>query len=86
MASDPRNQTVIFSDANGDPIPVPILMVNEYAQYPIRACINYAAQLGASVMLLLVLLLLTKADKRGSLVFWLNCLADSLRTLSFPHV
>ncbi|KAL4953516.1 fungal pheromone mating factor STE2 GPCR-domain-containing protein [Aspergillus filifer] len=74
-AFNPWNQTVVFSDANGDPIPVPILMVNEFAQYPIRACINYAAQLGASVMLLLILLLLTKADKRGSLVFWLNCLA-----------
>ncbi|KAL4944283.1 fungal pheromone mating factor STE2 GPCR-domain-containing protein [Aspergillus oleicola] len=77
MASDfnPYNQTVIFSDANGDPIPVPILMVNEFAQHPIKACINYAAQLGASVMLLLILLLLTKAEKRGSLVFWLNCFA-----------
>ncbi|KAL4923376.1 alpha-factor pheromone receptor STE2 [Aspergillus undulatus] len=77
MASDfnPWNQTVIFYDANGDPLPVPIALVDEFAQYLIRACANYAAQLGATVILLLILLLLTRAEKRGSYVFWLNCLA-----------
>ncbi|KAL4915838.1 fungal pheromone mating factor STE2 GPCR-domain-containing protein [Aspergillus aurantiobrunneus] len=77
MASDfdPWTQNVIFHLADGTPLEVPIDAVDEFAQYPIRVCTNYGAQLGASVVLLLILLLLTRAEKRASYVFWLNCLA-----------
>ncbi|KAL2825014.1 fungal pheromone mating factor STE2 GPCR-domain-containing protein [Aspergillus cavernicola] len=77
MASkfDPWTQNVIFHDADGNPIEVPIGLVDAFAQYPVRICINYGAQLGASIILLLILLLLTKSEKRSSYVFYLNCLA-----------
>jgi pheromone alpha factor receptor len=77
MASDfdPWTQNVTFYLANGDPFPVPIQDVDDFAQYPVRICINYGAQLGGTVVLLVILLLLTKSEKRRSYVFCLNCLA-----------
>ncbi|KAJ0423625.1 fungal pheromone mating factor STE2 GPCR-domain-containing protein [Aspergillus carlsbadensis] len=77
MASDfdPWTQNVTFYLANGDPFLVPIQAVDDFAQYPIRICINYGAQLGATIVLLVILLLLTKSEKRRSYVFCLNCLA-----------
>ncbi|KAL4866766.1 hypothetical protein BDV12DRAFT_130572 [Aspergillus spectabilis] len=77
MAStfNPWTQEVIFHHRDGTPFPVPIDLVDDWAQYSLRVCINYAAQLGASVVLLVILLLLTKAEKRASYVFVLNCLA-----------
>ncbi|KAL4875647.1 fungal pheromone mating factor STE2 GPCR-domain-containing protein [Aspergillus karnatakaensis] len=77
MAStfDPWTQNVTFHLRDGTPIEVPINIVDDWAQYPLRVCINYAAQLGASVVLLVILLLLTRAEKRASYVFALNCVA-----------
>lgn len=72
---DPWTQNVTFHLADGTPFDVPIDMVDDFAQYPIRVCINYGSQLGATVVLLVILLLLTRAEKRASYVFWLNCLA-----------
>ncbi|OJJ60463.1 hypothetical protein ASPSYDRAFT_731872 [Aspergillus sydowii CBS 593.65] len=72
---DPWTQNVTFHLADGTPFDVPIGMVDDFAQYPIRVCINYGSQLGATVVLLVILLLLTRAEKRASYVFWLNCLA-----------
>ncbi|KAL4784765.1 fungal pheromone mating factor STE2 GPCR-domain-containing protein [Aspergillus varians] len=72
---DPWTQNLTFHFADGSPFEVPIDAVDEFSQYSIRVCINYSAQLGASVILLLILLLLTRAEKRHSYVFWLNCLA-----------
>ncbi|KAL2867315.1 alpha-factor pheromone receptor STE2 [Aspergillus lucknowensis] len=77
MASDfdAWNQNVTFHFPDGSPFDVPIYAINNFAQYSIRICVNYGAQLGASVILLVILLLLTKSEKRASYVFWLNCLA-----------
>ncbi|KAI9371307.1 fungal pheromone mating factor STE2 GPCR-domain-containing protein [Aspergillus egyptiacus] len=77
MASDfdPWTQNVVFRDANGEPFEVPIDMIDELVQYPTRTCINYGVQLGASIILLVILLLLTKPEKRRSYVFCLNCVA-----------
>ncbi|KAL2855350.1 fungal pheromone mating factor STE2 GPCR-domain-containing protein [Aspergillus pseudoustus] len=77
MASDfdPFNQTITLVLANGDPLDVTLQEVDDFAQYPIRICINYGAQLGASIILLIILLLLTKAEKRRSYVFCFNCFA-----------
>ncbi|KAL3482201.1 fungal pheromone mating factor STE2 GPCR-domain-containing protein [Aspergillus californicus] len=72
---DPWTQNITFRDGNGEPFEVPISAIDEFAQYPVRVCINYGAQLGASLILLLILLLLTKSEKRSSYVFYLNCLA-----------
>ena len=54
---------------------LPLEAVDDVVQYCIRICINYGAQLGASIVLFVVLLLLTKPDKRNSAVFWLNTVA-----------
>ncbi|KAL6238289.1 hypothetical protein BDW75DRAFT_33615 [Aspergillus navahoensis] len=77
MASDfdPWNQTIIFHLGDGTPFVITVDYLDGFLQYSIRACINYAAQLGASVLLFVILVLLTRAEKRASYVFWLNSLA-----------
>ncbi|KAJ5626268.1 hypothetical protein N7510_002577 [Penicillium lagena] len=72
---NPYTQNVIFHYANGTSFPVPIDMLDEFVQYNVRVCINYGSQLGASIVLLVILLLLTRPEKRGSAVFLLNGLA-----------
>ncbi|KAL5048620.1 hypothetical protein BDW71DRAFT_15539 [Aspergillus fruticulosus] len=77
MASDfdPWNQTITFRLGDGTPFDITVDYLDGILQYAIRACINYAAQLGASIILFVVLVLLTRAEKRASYVFWLNSLA-----------
>ncbi|KKK14404.1 hypothetical protein P175DRAFT_0515670 [Aspergillus ochraceoroseus IBT 24754] len=72
---DPYTQNVTFHLADGTPFDVPITAIDDFLQYAIRICINYSSQLGASVVLLVILLLLTMPEKRSSFVFCLNCLA-----------
>ncbi|OJJ44420.1 hypothetical protein ASPZODRAFT_153857 [Penicilliopsis zonata CBS 506.65] len=77
MASDfdPFTQNLIFHHADGTPFPVPLASLNDFIQYGIRICINYGAQLGASIILFVILMLLTRPEKRGSHVFILNSLS-----------
>lgn len=72
---NPFKQNVTFHYADGTPFEVWLPRVDLYMQYCIRICINYGSQLGASIILLLVLVLLTRADRRRSAVFLLNCFA-----------
>ncbi|PGH09479.1 pheromone alpha factor receptor [Blastomyces parvus] len=74
MASsfDPFDQNVIFHRADGTPFNVSIHALDEFIQYGTRVCINYAAQLGASVIAIIMLALLTQAEKRRLPVFSLN--------------
>ncbi|CAG7961732.1 unnamed protein product [Penicillium olsonii] len=72
---DPYNQNVTFQHRTGYPIEVSMPMVNVFIAYNVRVCINYGVQLGATLVLLVILLLLTHADKRRSAVFILNGLA-----------
>ena len=74
-AIDPYNQVVSFHYANGNPLDVPMSALDEFVQYNVRVCINYGCQLGASIVLFVILLLLTRRDKRTSAVFILNALA-----------
>lgn len=69
------NQNVTMHHADGRPLTLPLEAMDDVVQYCIRICINYGSQLGASIVLFVVLLLLTKPDKRNSAVFWLNALA-----------
>ncbi|KAL4748631.1 hypothetical protein BDW72DRAFT_150234 [Aspergillus terricola var. indicus] len=73
--SDPWNQTITFRLEDGTPFDISLDYLDGILQYSIRACVNYAAQLGASVILFVILVLLTRAEKRASCVFWLNSLA-----------
>lgn len=78
---NPFNQTVTFHRADGTPFGVWLPQIDVYMQYCIRICINYASQLGASIILLVVLLLLTRPDKRSSAIFLLNCFALLFNTI-----
>jgi pheromone alpha factor receptor len=78
---NPDLQAVHFWTADGQEISVTIYALDIFYQYNVRVCINYASQLGASVVLLVFLLLLTHSNKRGSLVFILNGLALVLNIL-----
>ncbi|KAF2816855.1 uncharacterized protein BDZ99DRAFT_404072 [Mytilinidion resinicola] len=55
-----------------------------YRTYAIRICINFASQVGASLMLLIVLFVLTRREKRAAPVFVLNAsclLVNSIRSI-----
>ncbi|KAJ5161323.1 hypothetical protein N7492_006715 [Penicillium capsulatum] len=72
---NPYLQNVTFRRPEGELIQVPMDELDMFLQYNVRICINYASQLGASIVLFLILLLLTRKEKRGSLLFVLNSLA-----------
>ncbi|KAH8424353.1 alpha-factor pheromone receptor STE2 [Aspergillus melleus] len=73
---DPFNQPLTFRYADGTPFVVTVDEVDtNLIQYSIRSCINYASQLGASIAIFVILLLLTRPEKRGSAVFALNASA-----------
>lgn len=72
---DPFEQNIIMHEADGTPFLVSVNSVDAWLQYCIRICINYGCQMGASAVLLIVLILLTRAEKRSSTAFWLNSLA-----------
>lgn len=69
---DPYTQNVTMHYASGKPFNVPMADLDMFVQYNVRLCINYGSQLGASVVLLVILLLLTRPEKRSSAVFRIN--------------
>ncbi|KAE8144501.1 fungal pheromone mating factor STE2 GPCR-domain-containing protein [Aspergillus avenaceus] len=70
---DPYTQNLTFRHANGTPFNVTVeLLRDDWYQYSLQTCINYAAQLGASIAVFIILMLLTRPEKRGSSVFFLN--------------
>ena len=75
MPADPHDQTITLLGPDGSPIPIAVADINDYVQYGIRININYASQIGASVILLGCLFLLSKPEKRSTLVFAFNACA-----------
>ncbi|KAI3005599.1 hypothetical protein CBS147346_4265 [Aspergillus niger] len=76
MAStDPFAQNITFHTGDGTPFEVNVQEIDTFLQYCIQICTNYGAQLGASIVLFVILLLLTRPEKRSSSVFILNCAA-----------
>lgn len=76
MASlDPFTQNVTFHTGDGTAFEVNVQDIDTFLQYCIQICTNYGAQLGASIVLFVILLLLTRPEKRSSSVFILNCAA-----------
>ena len=72
---DPFAQSFTLLMSDGTPFNVSIPELDDFILYNVQISINYASQLGGSLILLIVLLLLTKSDKRQSAIFIFNCLA-----------
>lgn len=72
---DPFDQSATFHDRNGNPFEISIAMINDVVSYNTNVSINYGAQLGASVVALCMVGLLTTPEKRRTIVFSLNVAA-----------
>ena len=55
---DPRLQTFNITTAGGDTVPVPMPLVDSNYRLAVNTCINYGSQIGASITLLAVLLVM----------------------------
>ncbi|KAF6240344.1 hypothetical protein HO173_001955 [Letharia columbiana] len=69
---DPYSQSFTLQASDGTLFNVSIPNLDYFVNYNTQICINYGAQTGASIILLAVLLLLTKPDKRASPIFIVN--------------
>jgi pheromone alpha factor receptor len=69
---NPYEQNVTILASDGIPFNVSIPVIDEYVHDGIITAIGYGSQIGASIVTLLILFLLTRADKRRSAVFGLN--------------
>ena len=78
---DPTRQSFTLLLPDGTPFNISVSDVDVFGLYNVRSCVDYGAQLGASIMLLVVLLLLTRAEKRMSPIFFLNALSLSLNAI-----
>jgi pheromone alpha factor receptor len=72
---DPFSQSFTLLQADGTPFSVNLADLHAFELYNIRICINYGCQIGASLLLLLVLLLVTNPDKRRAPIFIINILS-----------
>lgn len=71
---DPWKQPIVIYHANGSDITVSMEFFDMYRSYTARLAIVDGAQGGATVTLLVVLLLLTRSEKRRSHIFIINAL------------
>ncbi|KAK2827861.1 hypothetical protein FQN49_007270 [Arthroderma sp. PD_2] len=82
---DPFQQSVTFLRGDGSSFPVSMAQFDKFLLYIVRTAIAAASQLGASVVMAVLLALLTSPEKRHSIVFYLNIttlLVNVCRTLS----
>ncbi|KAL1963098.1 hypothetical protein VTN77DRAFT_8744 [Rasamsonia byssochlamydoides] len=75
MSFNPYDQNVTFVADDGTPFNVSIPDIDDFVQAGVQTSINYGSQVGASIVTFVILLLLTKTEKRRSAVFALNALA-----------
>ncbi|KAJ5561262.1 hypothetical protein N7535_004271 [Penicillium sp. DV-2018c] len=78
---DPFKQNITFRYPDGSTFDVPLEALDAFVTYNVHTCINYGCQFGASLTLLVILLLLTHSDKRRSAVFILNAVALFLNSV-----
>ena len=78
---DPFTQIVTLLFSDGTPLNVSVPDLDTYILYNVQICINYSAQLGASVVLLVILVLITKSEKRRAPIFLLNSMSLALNTI-----
>ena len=83
---NPYEQSFTLLGADGTPFNVTIPDLDSLVYYYTQSSVNFGAQLGASIVLFIVLLLLTKRDKRTCAIFIINALAlafNTIRTVMF---
>lgn len=78
---DPYSQSFTLQASDGTPFNVSIPDLDFFVYYNNQICIIYGAQTGASIILFIVLLLLTKPDKRLSPIFIVNVSALALNVI-----
>lgn len=78
---DPYTQSFTLQASDGTPFNVSIPDLDYFVYYNNQICINYGAQIGASIILLIVLLLLTKPDRRASPIFIINASSLALNVI-----
>ena len=78
---DPYTQSFTLLMSDGTPINASLPQIDGFVLDMVQTCINYASQLGASVVMLVLLALLTKTEKQKSLVFFLNVLSLSFNII-----
>ncbi|KAK5008468.1 hypothetical protein LTR28_003928 [Elasticomyces elasticus] len=82
--NDVFTQTFTLYLSDGEPFQASLADVNLFAQYGIKASINYGTQFGACVITLIILLMITKHEKQKAPIFIVNSLTlifNSLRCL-----
>ena len=72
---DPFSQSFTLLLPDGTPFHVSIPELDYFIAYSTKISIIYASALGASLLFVILLLLLTKADKRKSPIFIINAVA-----------
>ncbi|EAW09957.1 alpha-factor pheromone receptor STE2 [Aspergillus clavatus NRRL 1] len=72
---DPFEQSFTLQRSDGKTFNTSLVIADHNMEYMLRLSINYGTQLGASIVLLLILMLLTRPEKRLSSVFLLNVAA-----------
>ncbi|CRG86097.1 Pheromone P-factor receptor [Talaromyces islandicus] len=72
---NPYQQNITITTSDGTPFNITMTDLDGYVQEGITTCVDYGAQLGASVVTFVMLLLLTRPQKRRSAVFGLNLAA-----------
>jgi pheromone alpha factor receptor len=71
---DPYTQAFRLLGPDGTPFSITVADLDYWRLYGVRLAINYGSQIGATSILLFMLLLLTKSEKRRSWIFILNAL------------
>ena len=72
---DPFQQNFTLYMSDGMPVNVSVPQLDVFVLYGSQISINYGVQIGASIVLFIVMLLLTKPDKRTSAIFVINTLS-----------
>ncbi|EED19663.1 mating-type alpha-pheromone receptor PreB [Talaromyces stipitatus ATCC 10500] len=72
MSFDPFNQNITMTSSDGSTMSIPLHYFDEFVQDGVVSCINYGSQLGATIVIFVLLCLLTRSKKRSSIVFCLN--------------
>ncbi|KAJ4376215.1 pheromone alpha factor receptor [Neocucurbitaria cava] len=78
---DPWAQSITLYKQDGTNFTIGVDTLDFYRLHGNRLAINYGTQVGASFMLLLVLLVISRAEKRKSFIFLINALCLTANTI-----